>query len=193
MYIQPGGSINLLGNSLQCPFVAPHATNVLYQDCQEDVIALVIVIPLAVFVAGVAFWFYTRKTDIEVPTDNSSWLAWLKFILIVSMIRVFGYADLMTDISVNFSMLTALDFTDQCTPFNYYERFKHFGYPHKIILVNTPTNPNLTEYMAMLALVPQMDGEPLAVGHEIATETRPGGQEQRSQWHGQQHCLAPKT
>ena len=24
-------------------------------------------------------------------------------------------------------------------------------------------------------------------------ETRPGGQEQRSQWHGQQHCLAPKT
>ena len=24
-------------------------------------------------------------------------------------------------------------------------------------------------------------------------ETGPGGQEQRSQWHGQQHCLAPKT
>ena len=24
-------------------------------------------------------------------------------------------------------------------------------------------------------------------------ETRPGGQEQRLQWHGQQHCLAPKT
>ena len=24
-------------------------------------------------------------------------------------------------------------------------------------------------------------------------ETRPGGQEQRSQWHGQQHCLAQKT
>ena len=26
-----------------------------------------------------------------------------------------------------------------------------------------------------------------------AGETRPGGQEQRSQWHGQQHCLAQKT
>ena len=27
----------------------------------------------------------------------------------------------------------------------------------------------------------------------ITSETRPGGQEQRSQWHGQQHCLAQKT
>ena len=29
--------------------------------------------------------------------------------------------------------------------------------------------------------------------HHAYTETRPSGQEQRSQWHGQQHCLAQKT
>ena len=33
----------------------------------------------------------------------------------------------------------------------------------------------------------------LVFGRDPIGETRPGGQEQRSQWHGQQHCLAPKT
>ena len=33
----------------------------------------------------------------------------------------------------------------------------------------------------------------MIIGSVTAPETRPGGQEQRSQWHGQQHCLAQKT
>ena len=38
-----------------------------------------------------------------------------------------------------------------------------------------------------------MSYEELLEAHERDVETRLGGQEQRSQWHGQQHCLAPKT
>ena len=34
---------------------------------------------------------------------------------------------------------------------------------------------------------------PLEPFYACYVETRPGGQEQRSQWHGQQHCLAQKT
>ena len=56
--------------------------------------------------------------------------------------------------------------------------------------ISKPFSPKLTERE-----IPQKI--PSRKEHEMLTsmdgETRPSGQEQRSQWHGQQHCSAQKT
>ena len=152
IYLQPRGTMNVRGNALRCPIVPPNGTVLLFEDCQENVVFLVIVTSVAVFAVGVVIWWMKDNSDINVATDESSWSAWLKFILIVSGIRLFGYADLITDIFANLSMLQELDVTDQCTPFNYYERFVPFVplRPWTPDLWHHTARTNITEYFAML-------------------------------------------
>ena len=153
IYLQPGGSVNLLGNSFRCPIVLPDGTNLLFQDCHEDVVLLVIVISATVFAVGVVIWWMRKNTDITVPTDESSRSVWLRFILIISGTRLFGYADLITDIFANLSMLQDLDVTDECTPFNYYEWFGPFAnyyFSHFEATFVPTARTNITEYLAKM-------------------------------------------